>query len=288
MQYQFDAELATQYGVDEAIFVHRIYWWVRQNRANNRNFKDGHYWTHDSVQALISKDVFGFWTRRQLERIIKSCTEKGLILTADYNTDRRARPLWYTVTDKVFAFYETVPDPKPDPDLPPPSEEPSAPEPPNSEYGDSAPESIPPNGGIDSTNRGNALHETVEPIPPNGGVYYKEQLVDTVSRQRGSTRTRKKKFQRPADPDLKIHGEFKHVLLSDDQLGKLVALWPDTVVRGKIDDLDEYLEMHPEAFYANHYATLRNWLRSDHPLGDRPKNPTAPPAKPSGRRYEEW
>ena len=34
LQYSFDADLAKEYGVPEAIFVHRLYWWVRDNAAN--------------------------------------------------------------------------------------------------------------------------------------------------------------------------------------------------------------------------------------------------------------
>ena len=52
MQYAFEMKLAQEYGVNEAIFVHRLYWWVRDNAANGRNYRDGHYWTYDSLNAL--------------------------------------------------------------------------------------------------------------------------------------------------------------------------------------------------------------------------------------------
>ena len=52
MQYAFDMDLAQRYGVPEAIFVHRLYWWVRDNAANGRNYRDGRYWTYDSLNAL--------------------------------------------------------------------------------------------------------------------------------------------------------------------------------------------------------------------------------------------
>ena len=78
--YAFDSGLAAQYGVSEAIFVHRLYFWVQENQKNGRNLRDGRYWTHDSVSALT--EVFPFWTRHQIEGIIKRCRDKGLILTA--------------------------------------------------------------------------------------------------------------------------------------------------------------------------------------------------------------
>lgn len=102
-EYSFDADLTTEYGVPEAIFVHRLYWWVHDNAANDRNLKDGRYWTYDSLAALTK--IFPFWSRRQIERIINRCREKGLILTAAYSKDRRDRTTWYTVTEPLFRAY---------------------------------------------------------------------------------------------------------------------------------------------------------------------------------------
>ena len=54
-----------------AIFVHRLYWWVRDNAANGRNYRDGRYWTYDSLNALT--EIFPCWSRRQIEGIINTC-----------------------------------------------------------------------------------------------------------------------------------------------------------------------------------------------------------------------
>ena len=101
--YAFDSGLAAQYGVSEAIFVHRLYFWVQENQKNGRNLRDGRYWTHDSVSALT--EVFPFWTRHQIEGIIKRCRDKGLILTAALSPRAYDRTNWYTVTDAVTAAY---------------------------------------------------------------------------------------------------------------------------------------------------------------------------------------
>lgn len=103
MLYQFDVDLAERYGVDEAIFCHRLFWMVQNNAANGRNLRDGRTWTYDT-QAALAK-IFHFWSRRQVQRVIQSCLQKGLILTADYNDDRTNRTTWYTVTDVVLQAY---------------------------------------------------------------------------------------------------------------------------------------------------------------------------------------
>lgn len=104
MQYAFDMELAQRYGVPEAIFVHRLYWWVRDNAANGRNYRDGRYWTYDSLNALTK--IFPWWSRRQLQGIISCCREKNLILTAAYNKSKGDSTTWFTVTEAVIQAYD--------------------------------------------------------------------------------------------------------------------------------------------------------------------------------------
>lgn len=231
MQYNFEMAVASAYGVDEAIFVHRLYWWVRDNAANNRNYRDGHYWTYDSLSALT--EIFPCWTRRQLERIIKSCLSKGLILTADYNENRRDRTTWYTVTDIVFELYQEEP-----PDVP---------------------------------ERGNALHETVKCISPNGdahftkrGNVYKEQLEDHLEDERERAHARESEPSHEPDPE--TYGEFCNVRLKPGELDKLLARWTPAQVQAEIDALSTYMKSKGKK-YADHYATLLNWLKRDHPPG---------------------
>ena len=43
MEFHFNAELAKQYGVDGAIFLHCMAFWVAKNRANGRHYHEGRY-----------------------------------------------------------------------------------------------------------------------------------------------------------------------------------------------------------------------------------------------------
>lgn len=103
MEYHFDVEIAKTYGVDEAIFVHNIFFWVRQNEANKKNIYDGRAWTYNSAKALT--ELFPFWTDRQIQRVIKSCKEKGLIETRQLSENKRDRTLYYTITQTVKCIY---------------------------------------------------------------------------------------------------------------------------------------------------------------------------------------
>lgn len=60
------------------------------------------------------------------------------------------------------------------------------------------------------------------------------------------------------------HGEFSHVLLTDEDLEKLKAEYP-LDWQERIKRLDEYIEMKgpKKASYANHLLTIRNWAKRD-------------------------
>lgn len=238
LQYSFDADLAKEYGVPEAIFVHRLYWWVRDNAANNRNLKDGRYWTYDNMTALI--EIFPFWSRRQLQGIIGRCRDKALIITAEYNEDRRDRTTWYTVTDTVIRFYEQTEKP--------------------------------------ASRTGNAMHEMVQCKAQNGAAQctdsctlYKEQLEDQLEDERESTREEQQNAKRtvkklkPEEPQ-KTYGEFSNVHLTDTELVKLLGRWTAEQVKHEIEALSAYMKSKGKA-YKDHYATLTVWMKRDFPAG---------------------
>ena len=104
MEFGFNSQIAKiTHCADEAAFVHRIWYLTYNNEANERNFKDGKYWTYDSVQALLK--VFDFWTPKQLRRIVKNCEEYGLIETGSFAENPLDRRTWYALTDKAKEIY---------------------------------------------------------------------------------------------------------------------------------------------------------------------------------------
>ena len=142
--YSFNVQIAQAYGIDEAVFIHFLEFWIRKNRANERHFHDGRWWTYNSFSAL--GELFPFWSKRQLERVIANCKDKGLIHTGNYNTDRRDRTAWYALDDAVLRFYG-------DDDCLSQTE---------------SVKCISPNGEMQITESGNACPQTVTCNAPNG------------------------------------------------------------------------------------------------------------------------
>lgn len=102
-EYHFNAALAREYGVDGAVFLHAIAFWVEKNAANRRHLHEGRYWTYNTRKAL--SDLFPFWTKRQLERITNRLREAGALLTGSFSEDKTDRTIWYALSDHVLDVY---------------------------------------------------------------------------------------------------------------------------------------------------------------------------------------
>ena len=87
MDYSFNAHIAEQYGVEEAVFIHNLYWWISKNKANGQHFYEGRTWTYNSAKAFA--DLFPFWTPKQIRRIIKKLEAEGALHIGNFNDNER-------------------------------------------------------------------------------------------------------------------------------------------------------------------------------------------------------
>ena len=96
-------DLAKMIGLNEAIVLNQIYYWISVNKKQNRNFHDGKYWCYNSIREW-QEENFPFWSHNTVERIFYSLRNKGLVLVGNYNNRRNGSTStkWYTVNDEVL------------------------------------------------------------------------------------------------------------------------------------------------------------------------------------------
>lgn len=98
MMHHFDVEVARLYGINAAILLNNIAFWVVKNEANEENYHDGYYWTFNSIPAF--NKLFPYLTEKQIRAALDILRSEELILTGNYNDNRRDRTLWYTLSEK--------------------------------------------------------------------------------------------------------------------------------------------------------------------------------------------
>jgi len=90
--------VADKHGVDGALIIQHVAYWIRRNLKNNKNIHDGYAWTYNSCFAY--KDIFSFWSEDQIYRKLKKLEDAGVIKTGNYNDSKYDRKKWYTIVDE--------------------------------------------------------------------------------------------------------------------------------------------------------------------------------------------
>lgn len=104
MEHSFDIDIAKQYGIPAAILLKNIYFWIEKNRANEKNFYDGFYWTYNSKKAFA--ELFPYLTERQIDYALQKLIDDGVIITGNYNKAPYDRTLWYAITKKGYSILQ--------------------------------------------------------------------------------------------------------------------------------------------------------------------------------------
>lgn len=99
MNHSFDTDLAAQYGIEEAILIQHLQFWIVKNRANGENFIDGRTWTYSKLAAMAL--IFPYMNERKIRHALGLLEEKGVIIKGMHG-GAGDRTLWIAFVDEVL------------------------------------------------------------------------------------------------------------------------------------------------------------------------------------------
>jgi hypothetical protein len=111
MEHSFNIEVAQEYGVNAAIVLRHLQFWIIKNKTHNKNFHDGRYWTYYSVSAFTK--IFPYLTKKQVRRALQVLIDHNVILKGDYNKFKNTKTCWYAFVEESSFAPEGRPDKKP-------------------------------------------------------------------------------------------------------------------------------------------------------------------------------
>lgn len=106
MVHSFDVEIAKAYGVDCAIFLHDLYYWVKYNEVRGQNEYEGRHWTFNSRKSYAYH--FPYWSVDQIKRIVKKLVDAGIVVTAQLNKKNYDHTNWYSFSDEGFRLMKLL------------------------------------------------------------------------------------------------------------------------------------------------------------------------------------
>lgn len=91
-----DRKLAKSIGLNEAIVLQQVHYWISINKKTNKNFHEGKYWVYNSLPNWHENN-FDFWSFDTVKRTFSKLVKAKILITGNFNKDKRDRTLWYTI-----------------------------------------------------------------------------------------------------------------------------------------------------------------------------------------------
>lgn len=92
--------LACAIGLNEALFLQRVYFWMKYNEEHNQNYHEGRWWSYNTYERW--QEDFPFWSNATIRRIVNNLRASGVLITCKLAPDIRNHTLWYTIDFEVL------------------------------------------------------------------------------------------------------------------------------------------------------------------------------------------
>ena len=99
MEHHFNIDDAKKYGVECAVLLYNFRWWLAKNKANNKHFYEGRYWTYNSVKAF--GELFPYLSNDKVRRCLEKLEKSGEIVSGNFNKSHYDRTKWYSLNDQM-------------------------------------------------------------------------------------------------------------------------------------------------------------------------------------------
>ena len=108
MTHQFNTTLARVLGIDEAIIIEQLYWWIHKNECEEDEtmIKDGRVWCRSSAKGF--NKYIDYMSAQKIRRVLRTLEELEVIKVGNFNKVPTNQTLWYTFSDKFKNVLEEV------------------------------------------------------------------------------------------------------------------------------------------------------------------------------------
>lgn len=100
--------LAREIGLNEALILQQINYWIEINKKTGNNYYEGRYWTYNSIRSWQEND-FDYMSFDTVKRTFAKLEKEGYLITGNFNKDPRDKTKWYTIDEeKLFKLYQEI------------------------------------------------------------------------------------------------------------------------------------------------------------------------------------
>ncbi|CAM3198542.1 DUF6017 domain-containing protein [Streptobacillus felis] len=104
--------LAREIGLNEALILQQINYWIEINKKTGNNFYEGRYWTYNSIRSWQEND-FDYMSVETVKRTFAKLEKQGYLITGNFNKYPRDKTKWYTINnEKLLKLYQEIEEKK--------------------------------------------------------------------------------------------------------------------------------------------------------------------------------
>ncbi|RKP44712.1 hypothetical protein [Pararobbsia silviterrae] len=96
--HHFEVDDAVRYGVNAAVILQNLRFWILHNKANGKHQHQGRTWTFNSARAFSL--LFPYLSADQVKRILRKLVDEGVLLARTLAEDSWDRVNWYAFDDE--------------------------------------------------------------------------------------------------------------------------------------------------------------------------------------------
>ena len=100
--HHFDVEDAIKYGVEKAVVLSNIRFWLNNNKNKDLSAvkHDGYYWMYNTAKDM--SNVLPYFTQSKVQRLLKQLEDDGVLIVGNYNKVKYDRTKWYTLSEFTY------------------------------------------------------------------------------------------------------------------------------------------------------------------------------------------
>lgn len=89
-------KLAKEIGLNEAIVLNQLHYWIEKNKRSKKNLHDGKYWVYNTYESWQEND-FEYWSVETIKRTFAKLEKNGFVISGNFNKMPMDRTKWYTI-----------------------------------------------------------------------------------------------------------------------------------------------------------------------------------------------
>lgn len=106
MNHQFNTKIAEKYGIEEAILIEHLYFWIHKNRCLDEMLHHDRTWCYSSAKGF--NKYVTYMSTQKIRRVLVGLEKRGFIYIDNFNKTAFNQTLWYAFTDSAIEELEEL------------------------------------------------------------------------------------------------------------------------------------------------------------------------------------